>query len=198
MTEERDYLIHPHFILMILLLAGISSLFLGFSAAYLYNRFQQSIPPVELPSLFYFNTLLLLSSSLTLWRAKNAYRNDQTERYKWMLGITLILTVLFLVSQIFAWLQMQSQDIFINYSNMASYLYAISALHFIHVIVGIPFLVLFLTTAIRKMKTPVSVLIYFSDLDKRRKLNLLNIYWHFLDGLWIYLVLFFMINYLIG
>ena len=41
------------------------------------------------------------------------------------------------------------------------------------------------------MKEPVSVLVYFSDPEKRLNLRLLGIYWHFLDVLWIYLVVFF-------
>ena len=197
MMKEKNYLIHPSYILLFLLIAGISSLFLGFSGAYLYNRIQQGIPPVKLPSLFYFNTLLLVGSSFTLKWAKKSYLNDDTKNYKGALIITLILTLCFLVFQIFAWMQLQSSDIFVNYNNMASYMYLISGLHFLHVVVGIPFLVLFVVNAVRKMKSPVSVLIYFSDLKKKRRLNLFNIYWHYLDGLWIYLVLFFLINYLI-
>lgn len=197
MTHERNFLIHPSFIIMFLILAGITALFLGFSGAYLYNRIQQDIPPVELPTLFYYNSMLLLASSGTLIWAKKAYRNDLTLQYKLALAFTLLLTTTFLIAQIFAWNQMQSQEIFINYSNMASYLYVISGIHFVHVVAGIPFLVYFLFIAISKMKTPVSVLIYFSDLSKKRKLDLLNIYWHFLDGLWIYLILFFLLNYLI-
>jgi len=195
--EEKQYYIHPQYIIMTLLLAGISALFLGFSGAYLYNRIQQGIPPVELPSLFYVNTLLLMGSSYTLHRSKKSYLDDHTENYKKYLLITLILTLVFLVAQFFAWGQLQQSEIFINYNNMASYMYAISALHFLHIIAGLPFLVLFIINAYRKMKSPVSVLIYFSDLDKKRKLDLFNIYWHFLDILWIYLVLFFLINYLI-
>lgn len=197
MKHERNFLIHPSFIMMFLILAGITALFLGFSGAYLYNRIQQDIPPVELPTLFYYNSMLLLASSGTLIWAKKAYRNDLTLQYKLALAFTLLLTTTFLIAQIFAWNQMQSQEIFINYSNMASYLYVISGIHFVHVVAGIPFLVYFLFIAISKMKTPVSVLIYFSDLSKKRKLDLLNIYWHFLDGLWIYLILFFLLNYLI-
>lgn len=197
MTHERNFLIHPSFIIMFLILAGITALFLGFSGAYLYNRVQQDIPPVKLPTLFYYNSLLLMASSGTLIWAKKAYKKDLTLQYKLALASTLLLTLTFLIAQIFAWNQMQSQEIFINYSNMASYLYVISAIHFVHVIAGIPFLVYFLFIAISKMKTPVSVLIYFSDLSKKRKLDLLNIYWHFLDGLWIYLITFFLLNYLI-
>jgi len=62
---------------------------------------------------------------------------------------------------------------------------------------GIPFLAWFYWMAKKKMVEPVSVLVYFSDPEKKLRLRLLTIYWHFLDGLWIYLVLFFWINYLI-
>jgi len=197
MEKERNFLIHPSYILMFLLLAGITSLFLGFSGAYLYNRIQQGIPPVKLPSLFYFNTLLLIGSSIVLKWAKKSYLDDNTKNYKTALIITLVLTLLFLIAQILAWRQMQASDIFVNYNNMASYMYLISGLHLFHVVLGIPFLVLFVINAVRKMKSPVSVLIYFSDIKKKRRLDLFNIYWHFLDGLWIYLVIFFLVNYLI-
>jgi cytochrome c oxidase subunit 3 len=197
MQPERNYLIHPSYILMFLVLAGITALFLGFSGAYMYNRLEQNIPPVNLPSLFYWNTLLLIASSLSLIWAKKSYQNDHTSNYKQALLVTLILTFSFLIAQIFAWLQLQSQDVFINYNNMASYLYVISGLHFVHVIAGIPFLAYFLFVAVKEMKSPVSVLLYFSEKSKKRKLDLLNIYWHFLDGLWIYLIVFFLLNYLI-
>ena len=197
MHDDRNFLIHPSYIILFLVIAGITTLFLGFSGAYLYNRIDQGIPPVKLPSLFYWNTLILLSTSgIFLW-SKYCYKTDQTSKYKISLTLALILTLAFLTSQIFAWNQLQQEDIFVNYNNLASYLYVISGLHFAHVICGIPFLVYFLYIAYTKMKTPVSVLIYFSDRSKKRKLDLLNIYWHFLDGLWIYLVLFFLLNYLI-
>lgn len=196
--EERNYVVHPSYILMFLVLAGVTALFLGFSASYLYTRVQAGIPPVELPALFYFNTLILIASSFTLRWAKKSYLDDRTENYKLALIITLVLTLAFLGSQILAWMQLYNSDIFINYNNMASYMYLISAVHFVHVVAGIPFLVVFVVNAVRKMKSPVSVLIYFSDLAKKRRLDLFNIYWHYLDGLWIYLVLFFLVNWMIG
>lgn len=195
--EERNFLIHPMYIIMFLTLAGITALFLGFSAAYLYNRIQQGIPPVKLPALFYWNSLLLVGSSYTLWQSKKAYQADETETYKKLLMTTMVLTVLFLIAQMLAWYQMITQEILINHSTMASYMYLISGLHFAHVIAGIPFLGYFIWVAYKRIKEPISVLMYFSDPAKKRKLDLLNWYWHFLDGLWIYLVLFFLANYLI-
>lgn len=181
---------------MVLILAGVCALFFGFSMAYMYNRFQQNVIPVELPALFYWNTLILLGSSYTLWRAKQCYKQDDTKGYQISLVVTLGLTIIFLIAQIFAWNQLISASVTLQSSTMASYLYLISFLHFAHVIAGIPFLCIFIYAAYMKMRNPVTVLIYFSDTSKKRKLDLLNIYWHFLDALWIYLVLFFLINYL--
>ncbi len=195
--ERKNYLIHPQLIALFILLMGVSALFIGFSFSYLYSRVQSGLPPLALPPLFILNTFILLASSYTLVRSMSHYKADRTEAYKRSLGLTLFLTILFLVSQFLAWKQLYSQGIFINHSNMASYLYLISAVHFGHVIVGIPFLVVFYYNAKMKMVEPVSVLVYFSDPDKKRKLKMLTIYWHFLDGLWIYLVVFFLVNLLI-
>lgn len=194
---QDDFRFHPYNIIMVLTLFSITALFLAFSIAYIYSRFDSSSPPVRVPLIFVFNTLILLLSSYTLILTKRAYRDDNTQHYKRYLAATLALTFLFLILQIAGWQQMFDQKIFINSSTSASYLYIISGLHFAHVIAGIPFLGVFLYTAYKRMKEPVSVLVYFSDPEKKLKLRLLTLYWHFIDALWIYLVLFFWINYLI-
>ena len=195
--DNRNYLIHLLYILITLVLGSVTALFLGFSAAYIYSRVQNGQDPVELPMLFFINTIFLVGASWTLILTKRAYISDQTRRYKTLLWLTLALTVIFLVLQIVAWSQMYHMNIKINGSTLGSYLYAISGLHFTHVIAGIPFLMFFIHDARKRLIEPASVLVYLSDPDKKRKLTVLSIYWHFLDGLWIYLVLFFLINKLI-
>ncbi|RME91959.1 MAG: cytochrome c oxidase subunit III [Bacteroidetes bacterium] len=195
--EYHSFAFHPYNVLLILLISSLTMLFLALSAAFVYSRIQSDLPPIRLPILFVFNTLILLASSGTLIWAKRAFRADQTEQYKRALAITMGLSVFFLVMQIIAWMQLFNQAIYITTDNSAGYLYVISFLHFAHVIGGIPFLGYFIWQARKKMQEPVSVLVYFSDPEKRLKLRLLTIYWHFLDALWIYLVLFFFINSLL-
>ncbi len=197
MVSNRKYLIHPYYIIITLLIAGISTLFLGFTGAYIYNRVQQGIAPIVLPTLFYFNTIIIIASSITLIYAKKRYESDDTIMFKVSLWITLLLTIFFLCMQILAWNQLKAANIGLTYNTLASYMYLISGLHFAHLACGIPFLIYFIRNAHKRMRDPVTVLVYFSDPDKKRELNLLNIYWHFLDGLWIYLILFFLINYMI-
>lgn len=198
MRDERNFLIHPSYILMYLILGSVTMLFVAFSGAYIYTRFHHNAPPIKLPTLFYVNMLWLIASSIMLQRTKSYYLEDNTVSYKRGLVITLLCTLVFLVLQIMAWRQLLSQDIFLNYSNMSAFMYLITGIHFLHVVIGIPFLMMFILEAWRYMQSPMTVLIYFSDDHKKRKLHIFSIYWHFLDGLWVYLVLFFGVNYLIG
>ncbi len=192
-----NFAFHPKNIYLTLLLFSLTMLFLAMTSAFVYTRVQSDLPPIKLPILFVVNTAILLASSFTIVQAKRSYLADNTARYQQMLWYTLGLSFFFLIMQCVAWYQLFSQQIYITTDNSAGYLYVISALHFAHVIGGIPFLGVFLYKARKYMREPVSVLVYFSDPDKRLNLRLLGLYWHFLDGLWIYLVLFFFINQLV-
>ncbi len=191
---QRSMAFHPYNIFLTLVLASITMLFLAFSIAYVYTRYQSNAPTIQIPNIFIFNTLILIASSFTMRWANKCYKKDKTEKYQHALLLTTVLTFIFMILQIVGWNELTSQNVFLATTNMASYLYLISGLHFVHVIAGLPFLILFYITAHQRMKEPVSVLIYFSDPEKRLKLRLLTVYWHFLDALWIYLILFFLIN----
>lgn len=195
--EYQNFTFHPKNILLALLLISLTGIFLSLSFALVYSRVQNGQPPIKLPAIFIFNTLILVGSSATMVWAKRAYKADDTRAYQRALVMTMLLSVAFMVAQFIGWQTLFNQEIFINSSNSASYLYVISALHFAHVIAGLPFLGVFLWRARYEMKEPVTVLVYFSDPEKRLRLRLLTIYWHFLDALWVYLVIFFWVNYLI-
>ncbi|NND04787.1 MAG: cytochrome c oxidase subunit III [Saprospiraceae bacterium] len=194
---NRSFALHPHKIIVYLLIAGITMLFLSLTMSYAYTRFQFNLEPIRLPVIFFFNTVLLIASSYLLWKAKKYYEKDETSRYKSALFKVIGLTLAFLIGQAIGWSQLLSQEINVAYSNAASYLYLISGVHFLHVLAGLPFLVLFYIAAVRRMVEPVGVLLYFSDPEKRMRLHLLGVYWHFLDALWIYLITFFAANYLL-
>ena len=197
-TQQQDeFLFHPNNVMLSILLFGLSILFLALTAAYIYTRITMGVPPVQIPFLFIVNTFILLGSSWTMIRAKQCYLMDNTQGYQQNLKFTIRLSLLFMVMQTIAWWWLFQKNIRLDNSSTAvQYLYVISFAHLAHVIAGLPFLIMFYRTAKKRMVDPVTVLVYFSDPEKRLKLRLLTVYWHFLDGLWIYLVLFFGINYL--
>ena len=196
-AQQDEFLFHPNNVMLFILLFGLSALFLALTFAYVYIRVTNGVAPVKVPLLFVLNTAILLSSSYTMVRAKRSYLNDDTEGYQQYLKWTMWLSVLFMVMQSVAWWWLFHNNIGLNASTTTGFLYVISFVHLAHVVAGLPFLYQFYQTAKKRMVDPVTVLVYFSDPEKRLKLRLLTLYWHFLDGLWIYLVLFFAVNYLI-
>ena len=198
--EEQSLVFHPYNILLVLAIASLTVMFVTLTIAFTYSRIERGaeMAPISLPPIFLLNTLILLASSGCMIWAKRSYLQDNTENYQKALLYTLILSFIFLIGQFFGWRELLSENIFIATSGLAaSYLYLISGLHFMHVIAGLPFLIIFHRVAKKRMKEPVSVLVYFSDPEKRLKLKILTLSWHFLDGLWIYLVIFFFINSII-
>jgi cytochrome c oxidase subunit 3 len=195
-NEYHSLRFHPYNIALTLGLFSITMLFFAFSAAYVYTRVQfPEIAPISLSPVFFFNTMVLLASSWAINWANRAYLEDNTTDYQRALKVTIVLTIIFMVGQFIGWNDLSSQlDSQFLASNLSSYLYLISALHFAHLLAGLPFLLLFYYVAEKRMKEPVSVLVYFSDPEKQLKLNLLTTYWHYLDVLWIYLILFFLVN----
>lgn len=187
---------HPYSIMMYLILAGLTMIFVGLSAAYLYTRVQTGESPIKIPFIFLLNTVVLFGSSWCLKKANVFYEADNTEGYQRALVGTLVLTLLFMALQYWGWhiLIKDNPNIFKG-GNMSAYVYAISIIHLLHVLGGLPFFIIFIITAYTRMKEPVSVLIYFSDPLKQLRLRLLTLYWSFIDYLWIYLMAFFWANY---
>ena len=195
--QQDEFLFHPKNVQLFILLFGLSFLFLALTVSYVYIRVTNNVAPVRLPGMFLLNTVILLGSSYTLIRAKRAYLNDDTLGYQQFLKWTIWLSILFMAMQAVASTLLFTHDIHLYSSTTTGFLYVISIVHFAHVVGGLPFLYQFYRTAKKRMVDPVTVLVYFSDPEKRLRLRLLTIYWHFLDILWIYLVVFFGINQII-
>lgn len=191
--NKRAYSVPPSSVIMILLLMGITALFSALSIAYLYSRIDKGMDSIRVPWLFVFNTFILASSSFCIQKCRK-YFNQQDEKLilKWGI-LTLSATLLFLFLQTIAWNQLLSQHISPGSSGGHGYLYAISILHFLHVAAGIPFLIMILLPLYASGKEGNSVLYFLND-DQKTKLKHTAWYWHFIDVMWIYLMLFFLVS----
>lgn len=196
-NDFRSLSTHPYSIMMYLLLAGLTMIFFGLSIAYLYTRVTKDAVPIKIPFIFIVNTLVLTASSWSLRKAKKAYKEDNTEGYQYALWGTFILTLIFMYLQFVGWKMLWAANPNLPNSVMVDYVWALSIIHLLHILGGLPFFAIFLITAYRRMKEPVSVLVYFSDPIKQLRLRLLTLYWRFLDYLWLYLMIFFWGNYFI-
>jgi cytochrome c oxidase subunit 3 len=191
--DERSFAVHPSAMIMILILFGVTALFGALSIAYIYTRVDKGMLGVKVPVLFIFNTLVLIFSSVCIQRCRQYFdKHKELLCYRWGM-LTVISTVLFLILQGIGWYMLFAQNIKPSTSGGFGFLYAISILHFLHVMAGIPFLsrIMFpLMVAIRQGNAEW----IFRDSAHRRRLRHTAWYWHFIDVVWIYLMIFFIVN----
>jgi cytochrome c oxidase subunit 3 len=131
----------------------------------------------------WLNTALLLASSAVLEFARRALKTGRRERFNRMWTAGSVLGVLFLAGQYAAWVQLRAQGIYLATNPSSSFFYVLTAAHAIHLIGGVVALLYVSIQALRLRLGP----------GKRTAIDVTAMYWHFLDGLWIYLLVLFLI-----
>lgn len=159
------------------LLAAITMLFVAFTSTYLARRAEADWVPIPAPRILWFNTAVLLLSSGALERARRALRRGHLQGLRHgMLGATLLGST-FLAGQLFAWRQLVQQGIFLQGSPHSAFFYLLSGAHGVHLLGGIVALALVTWSAWKGRYSPLNT----------DAVDLCATYWHFLDGLWVYL-----------
>ena len=167
---------------------GIVSLlmaFAGWTSAYIVSSTREDwLQDLQLPSAFFYSTAVILLSSLTFIAALRARKNDEDKACTSWLSLTFILGLVFIALQFYGFSQIISQGYYFTgpTSNITmSYIYLIAVVHVIHVVAG---LITLLVVWINQIRGKYSS-------DNMLGMELGATFWHFLDLLWLYLILFF-------
>ena len=121
-------------------------------------------------------------SSVTMHLALRAAKRDQFQEIKTFLIITLGLGLAFVFTQFIGWNELIKNGVhFVDKTTPSgSFFFALSGLHLAHIAFGILGLIITGAKSIREKYNSSNYL----------GISLCAIYWHFLDGLWIYLFVF--------
>ena len=147
---------------------------------------------VGLPSLFWVSSVVIVASSVTMHLTLRGFKTNKLGQYKTMMMATTILGVAFMVTQIFAWKEMLFDGVRLDGNASGSFLYVISGVHLVHAFAGVVALIAFFVIAQTKYKRKEDI--ERANQEKRVGVELLATYWHFVDVLWIYLFVFFLLN----
>lgn len=178
--------IHPKKLALWFGCASITMMFTAFTSAYIVRQAAGNWLEFRLPDIFFFNTLVILLSSVTLHSSYLAFKKGKEKRYKSLLIISLILGLAFLVFQYQGWLALQAIGVELNTNPSGSFVYVISGVHAAHIIGGIAAILVAIIQAfwLKYKVTPV----------RKLRFELTLTYWHFVDFLWIYLLIFFVLQ----
>lgn len=160
-----------------LFLGTITMLFVGFTSAYIARRASSDWQPLAVPGLLWANTALLLASSATVEGARRRLRRWEPGVVRW-LAATGTLGALFVAGQVAAWRSLTAQGVLLSGNPHNSFFYLLTGLHVVHLLGALTWLLAVSWKARRLSYTP-----------GQDGLGLFATFWHFLDGLWVYLFL---------
>ena len=167
---------------------GIVSLIMGFAgwtSAYIVSSSREDwLNEFKLPTEFYFSAFVLFISSLSYIMAKRSVKEDRAQQATLYLVATFLLGILFVTLQISGFYSFIDLGYYFTgpTSNVTiSFIYIIALMHIVHLLAGFISLGVVIVNQVQGRY----------DAEHMLGLELGATFWHFLDLLWIYLVLFF-------
>jgi cytochrome c oxidase subunit III len=179
----QDYAPPPSSTAIWIVLFAISMMFAAFTSALVVRKGSAlDWRTFKLPSILFLNTFVLFASSVTLEVSRRRIAGfmgnlqSQVESpARWLYG-TLTLGIFFVAGQYVAWSQLRAEGLYLATNPSSSFFYVLTVTHALHVLGGLAGLVY----VIRKLGN--------SSL-RRSTLDATARYWHFMDLLWLYLLL---------
>lgn len=160
-------------------LAAILMFFMALTSSYIVRKgLGGDWQPVRLPSILWFNTLVLLGSSATIEVARQRLGANAPDSFRRWWGLTTLLGMVFLLGQVAAWRQLAAAGVFLATNPASSFFYVLTAAHGVHLLGGITALLYVAFRAWRR-----------SRITQGTAAELAAVYWHFMDGLWVFLFL---------
>ncbi len=182
--ENQENKLHPHKFTLWVAIASIMMMFAGLTSAFIVKSNLTGWRTIDMPAIFWVSTVVIIISSITMILTVKSFRLRHMQKFRAMLGITFVLGIIFAVCQVIGFTQLWEQGVrFKGSSGAGQFFYAITGLHAIHVLGGIVAAGIFL------IKSWVGRVKLYSA----GPVEVLAIYWHFIDILWVYLMIFFLI-----
>ena len=163
---------------------SMSMTFAGLTSAYVVSSSRADwLEGFMLPEVFNYSTIIILVSSLTFFFAKRSLKKNKLAQFKGMLWVTLGLTLAFVNLQFQGFNEIIASGYYFTGAESSittTFLYVLVLLHLAHVAGGLVVLTVVLVNAYRNQYSP----------EKTLGVELAELFWHFLDFLWLYLFLF--------
>ena len=166
-----------------LLTFSVIMVFAGLTSAYIISKERKDWVSFNMPEIFFLSTALIIASSIFMILVMNSVKKNKILLAQIYMLIAIILGVAFCFTQKLGFYELHKQGI-----------YALGAGANIHA----SFMLVLVYTHIGHLVLAIAGMFYtFYKLRKGayspadfHGLNLCSIFWHFMDGLWIYLFLF--------
>ncbi|HKZ80088.1 MAG TPA: cytochrome c oxidase subunit 3 [Pyrinomonadaceae bacterium] len=165
-------------------IAGVLMLFTSLTSAYIVRAASSNDwQPLSMPRILLLSTALIAVSSGTLEAARRYLKaRNETWFFRW-LGASILLGTAFLLSQALAWRQLARAGVYLATNPHSSFFYLLTATHGVHLIGGLVALGYLWMRSLKPLGNKRAAA------GRQLAADAVTLYWHVMDGLWIYLFL---------
>jgi cytochrome c oxidase subunit III len=182
---QQTLSMHPKKFALWLFIVSIVMIFAAMTSAYIVRQAEGNWLDFNMPPMLWYTSGIILASSVSMHVAYRAARKDNLGLLRGAMVLTVILGVAFLVGQFLSWGELVNMGVYFVGNPAGSFMYVFTGLHALHLLSGVVFLII----------TAVNAFRYKVHAKSMDQMEMCATYWHFLDGLWIYLFLFLMLNH---
>jgi len=182
---KKTMSMNPKRFLLWMFMVSIIMIFASLTSAYIVRQAEGNWLMYELPNLLWYSTAILMLSSLTAQLAYRAGKHDNINAIKGYLSVSVILGIVFLITQVYSWGVLVDNDVYFVGNPSGTFLYVLMGVHGLHLVSGIIYLLIMMVRSFNNKVHSKNLL----------QLGLSVSYWHFLDGLWLYLFIFLLLNH---
>lgn len=162
-------------------MAGMTMIFASATSAYVVRQADADWLSFDLPTPFYYSTAIIVLSTLTLIFADFFAGKNNMKLAKIGLGITFVLSLVFVWSQFYAYGVMVELGMYFSGTNISSsFLYFLTWLHLAHIFGGN---ISLCVTFVNSLRNKYSA-------KNKLGIELVSWYWHYLTGVWLFLLTF--------
>ena len=183
-NEHRLRTARSYKLILLFAMVSMTMMFAGLTSAFVVSKSRVDwLKDFQLPTAFYYSTIVIIGCSVTFHLAKKAIQKDNKSATTTFLLATLALGILFVILQFVGFGQIVENGYYFTGSESSittTFLYIVTVVHLIHLAGGLISLLIIIYNHFKQKYNSTQTL----------GIELGAMYWHFLDFLWLYLFVF--------
>ncbi len=197
LKDKTEYTgVHPQKFALWVGMASMTMFFAALTSALLIKKGDFRVwENFRLPTIFTYSTVVIIAVSVAMQLSLISYRKAKFTMFRSLLFVSFLLGCLFLGLQVEGWAILKQMGLPLTGNLSGSFIYMITSAHGFHIVIGLLVTLLFLVFAIRSRKDPIYELRDIINPKRQLRLELLVSFWHYIDIVWVYLYIFFYLNY---
>lgn len=182
--EHQSRTARSYKLLLLFAIISMIMMFAGLTSAFVVSKSRVDwLKDFQLPTAFFYSTVVIIGCSVTFHLAKKAIQKDNQKATTSFLLATLALGILFVVLQFVGFGQIVANGYYFTGAESSittTFLYIVTVVHLAHLAGGLIALLIIIFNQFKGKYNSTQTL----------GIELGAMYWHFLDLLWVYLFLF--------